>query len=214
MATYIHKKSLVVFTQNERSGLKSDNDEIIVPAEYDEIIAGSRSFIGIQCCHDDSDDWYLKTKAISFDLEGRQVKCISDIMRSRGYDDFRDVYHIAKDVYGFTHTNNDGDEVLGLFGSRGEMLLKPRYDELHIIDDVAILGYYSPRCHEFEYDWEYDDSYTLLSIGGKILWPETISGHYYDDEDKLIFVTTSGIELIINETGRATRYTPPASIEK
>lgn len=40
MAQSIQKKSLVVFTQNERSGLKSDNGEIIVPAEYDEIIVG------------------------------------------------------------------------------------------------------------------------------------------------------------------------------
>lgn len=208
MESSIQKGALFVFSQNDRSGLKNDSDKIIVPAEYDEIIVGMACFIGIKFCDDDCDDWFELTEAFVFDSEGKKIACISDAMRRNGYNDFRDVYHIAKDIFCFTHTNNDGYEVLGLFGSLGNILLPPRYDELHTIDDIALLGYYSPRFHEFEFDWEEDDSFTLLSISGEILWHGLIEGHSYDDNDSLFFITKTGENLIIENNRRVKIFKP------
>lgn len=202
------KKPLSIYVQDDKTGLKDEQGNIVVEALFDEIIEGCETYIGIRSCCEDCDDWDMLTEAFSYDLEGRQIACISDKMRSHGYGDFNDVYHIASDIFAFTHTNGDGYEVLGLFGARGTILLTPKYDELHEIDGVALLGYYSPRYHEFKYDWEKDDSFTLLSISGQILWHGSITGHGYDDTDTLYFSTSGGEFLTIENKWKTKLYTP------
>jgi Leucine-rich repeat (LRR) protein len=200
---------LKVFEKNGKYGLKNKSEVIVIEPEFDEIVEGESSFLAIN--YNEKDDEQATLEVISLDPWGDYIASISDSMRNNGYPDFGEIYHLCKDLYVFMTQEYSGSDVNGLFNKYGVIVLQPKFDEIHEIEERVLLGFYSMRSHDFETDWEQDGTFVLFDIHGRLLWEAPVTGGYEieGDDDDLIFDTYHNEKILVDKNGKAKHYSPP-----
>jgi hypothetical protein len=192
---------LIKFEVNEKWGLKNASDKIILDAIFDSIHITRHYAVTSHNEYNQEAD-YEKLMLTSFDLHGDIAVNISKELEKQGVDNILSFWHLKDGLFVFQFSDWDSMELSGVFDENGQIIIKPKYDEIELISDYHILCFHGEHYEEYDELDNRNYGHKLYDLDGNKLEDESIKEFEELENGEYKFVTISNRKLITDKYGR------------
>jgi hypothetical protein len=104
-------------------------------------------------------------------------------------------------LFEFQYPNWDSLELRGVFNEKGEIIIKPEYDEIELISETLLLCFHGEHYEACDSLGNKNYGQKLYNVFGEKLEYESINNFEELEDGRFLFQTTSKNEFIVSEFG-------------